>query len=162
MLDDYDARDPENGASYAEARNDFPAYVRRLQDDERGVGLAGDRVPESHRWLVEDGEIVAIVRVRHHIHHPHLAQIGGHIGYDVPPSQRGRGHAVAALRAGLARAAELGIPRVLVCADAANLASWRAIERCGGVLEREFFAPTENLLVRRYWIALGEAESRLE
>lgn len=39
---------------------------------------------------------------------------------------------VAALRAGLAHAAELGLERVLLYADTDNPASWRTIERCDG------------------------------
>ncbi len=87
MLDDYDAHDPEYGSKYAAACPDFGGYVQNLLDDERGlIGVA----PFSHRWLVGNGDtIVGVVRVRHHISTDFLANELGHIGYDVPPSQRG-------------------------------------------------------------------------
>jgi predicted acetyltransferase len=153
MLDDYDAHDPVNGEYYAPARGDFAAYVESLLKQERGEDLPSGYVPGSHRWLIDNaGEIVGIVRIRHHIDTPFLSVEAGHIGYDVPPSQRGRGYGVASLKAGLDRARELGIARVLVCADADNPASWRTIERCGGVLEVERFSEHYRVLVRRYWI----------
>jgi len=154
MLDDYDVHDPENGGDYAAARSDFVAYVQRLHDDERGfVGL----VPCSHRWLVSlQGAVVGVVRVRHKIHTDFLANEVGHIGYDVPPSHRGPGFGVAALKAGLERARELGLERVLLYADTDNPASWHTIERCGGVLEAERYSQHYHCLVRRYWITIPQ------
>ena len=159
MLDDYDARDPENGTFYAGAREGFGAYVESLRREERGEALPPGYAPQSHRWLVEageiiGGEIIGIVRVRHRVDTPFLAEEAGHIGYDVPPSRRGQGYGVASLMAGLARARELGLTEVLVFADAANPASWRTIERCGGVLEREAVSEHYGCLNRRYRIAL--------
>jgi len=160
MLDDYDARDPENGESYSSARADFAAYVQGLHDEERGIGLPAGCVPCSHRWLTDERrEIVGVARVRHTIDTPFLAEEAGHIGYDVPPSRRGRGHGVASLRAGLDEARRLGLARVLLCCDARNLASWRTIEACGGVLEREARSELFQCLVRRYWVEIAGAET---
>jgi predicted acetyltransferase len=150
MLADYDTHDPETGARYSRARADFAVYVQGLHDDEQGlVGI----VPHSHRWLVSPEEIVvAVVRVRHHIHTELLANEFGHIGYDVAPSYRRRGFGIAALQAGLAHAAELGLDRVLLYANSDNPASWRTIERCGGMLAAEQYSTYYQCLVRRYWI----------
>lgn len=154
MLDDYDLHDPKTGARYQHVRQDFAAYVQGLHNDEQGlVGI----VPHSHRWLLNQTEeiVVAVVRVRHHINSELLANEFGHIGYDVAPSYRGRGYGVAALQAGLAHAAELGLERVLLYADTDNPASWRTIERCGGVLTEERYHDHYGCLVRQYWIAVG-------
>jgi predicted acetyltransferase len=156
MLEDYAAHDPRNGEFYAREREDFPAYVHRLDDEEHGINLRPDGVPCSHRWLLEDGgDIVGIVRIRHNISTPLLAEEAGHIGYDVPPSFRGHGYGIACLRAGLEVARRLGLERVLLCADTDNPASWRTIEHCGGVFEKEFFSAYYQTLVRRYWIETG-------
>lgn len=155
VLDDYDAHDAVNSEHFSSARLDFGAYVRGLRNEELGLGLPAGFVPCSHRWLLDKrGEIVAIVRIRHSLDHPFLAEQGGHIGYDVPPSSRGRGYGRAALRAGLARAQELGLTRVLVCASADNAASCAVIESCGGLFERELHSDYFGCLVRRYWIEL--------
>lgn len=153
MLDDYDALDPENGGSYSFARTNFAAYIRGLHDEEQGFNLSVGYVPCSHRWLLDEiGDIAAIVRIRHNIDTPFLNSVGGHIGYDVPPSQRGKRYSIAALNAGLKEAKEIGLARVLVCADASNVASCRTIEGCGGVLEKEFMSEHWPTPVRRYWI----------
>jgi len=160
MLDDYDARDPENGEFYAAGRADFDAYVLSLLDMERGVNLPRGWVPCSNRWLVDDArEIVGVVRIRHNIDTPFLTEEAGHIGYDVPPSKRGRGHGVASLRAGLAEARRVGLTRVLLCANTGNLASWRTIEACGGVFEREFHSEFFGCAVRRYWIKVPQTQA---
>lgn len=153
MLTDYDRNDPTTGEYYAPARADFLAYVESLRNEENGIDLREGMVPCSHRWLLhESHDIVGIVRVRHNIGTEYLAIEAGHIGYDVPPSFRGQGFGLAALKAGLQRARELGIQRVLVCADTDNPASWRTIERCGGVLEAELMSKHYGSLYRRYWI----------
>ena len=114
------------------------------------------KTSEVSRFLVvsSQGAIVGVVRVRHHINTDFLAEEVGHIGYDVPPTHRRRGFGVAVLKAGLARAREIGLERVLLYADTDNPASWRTIERCGGVFDAERYSPLYNCLVRRYWITV--------
>ena len=81
-----------------------------------------------------------------------MLRAGGHIGYGIRPSARGRGLATWALQSVLARAPALGLRKVLVTCGDSNLASARVIEKTGGVLEdvRE----TELGFTRRYWITL--------
>jgi predicted acetyltransferase len=161
MWTDYAAHDPENGKLYVRGREDYPAYLQRLDDDEAGVSLPPGSVPCSHRWLLDDsGAILGAVRIRHNIGTKFLAEEIGHIGYDVPPSQRGLGHGIACLKSGLEIARNLGLERVLVCADTDNPASWRTIERCGGILEDERMSPYYKKLFRRYWIETGIAISQ--
>ena len=155
MLDDYAAHDPAEGEFFSRARPDFAAYVQSLNDEEQGINIPEGWVPCSHRWLLtESRDVAGTVRVRHNILLPYLAEEGGHIGYDVAPTFRGRGYAVQCLQAGLAVARTLGLTRVLVCADTDNPASWKTIEKCGGVLEREFYSNRFKCQVRRYWIEL--------
>jgi predicted acetyltransferase len=155
MLDDYAEHDPAEGDFFYPARPDFAAYVQSLQDEEQGLNLRPNWVPCSHRWLLNAaGDLIGLVRVRHNILPPFLAEEGGHIGYDVPPAFRGHGYAVHCLRAGLAVARTLGLTRVLLCADADNPASWKTIEKCGGVLEVERYSAYFKTRVRRYWIDL--------
>jgi predicted acetyltransferase len=156
MLEDYESHDPENGEFYARGRADFPAYVQSLADEEQGINLRPEWVPCSHRWLLDDtAAIVGIVRIRHNIEPKLLAEEGGHIGYDVPPSSRGHGYGIACLQAGLEEARRLRLARVLLCADTNNPASWRTIEHCGGVLEIEHYSSYYQTMVRRYWIETG-------
>ena len=38
-----------------------------------------------------DDKIVGVIDLRHHINHPILGTWGGHCGYSVRPSERGKG-----------------------------------------------------------------------
>ncbi|SDJ45915.1 Acetyltransferase (GNAT) domain-containing protein [Actinokineospora alba] len=75
-----------------------------------------------------------------------LTDFGGHIGYDIRPSARGRGHATALLAAALGVAHTYGIDRALLTCAPDNLASRRVIERNGGELDD--ISPAGRL---RYW-----------
>jgi predicted acetyltransferase len=107
-----------------------------------------DWVPHSTRWVVEGDEFLGSLSLRH-VLTPGLRAVGGHIGYSVRPSARGRGVATEGLRLMLPVAAGLGIDPVLVTCDDDNLASARVIERNGGVLEDVLRGK------RRYWIAIA-------
>ncbi|HEX7743914.1 MAG TPA: GNAT family N-acetyltransferase [Micromonosporaceae bacterium] len=105
-------------------------------------------VPSTTLWWIDGGEYLGRIAIRHRLT-PHLREAGGHIGYDVRPSARRRGHATAILREALPIARDLGLDAVLVTCDVDNVASRRVIERNGGRLEDErggklrFWVPTE-------------------
>ncbi|MGT2772271.1 GNAT family N-acetyltransferase [Streptococcus marimammalium] len=77
-----------------------------------------------------------------------LLQKGGHIGYSIRPSERGKGYAKEQLRQGLKLAKEKNIMSVLLTCHKDNLASKKTILSCGGIHEDT----REN--VERYWIDL--------
>lgn len=91
-------------------------------------------VTMSMYWWVEGETYLGRISIRHYLNE-HLREIGGHIGYDIRPSARRRGHATAMLAAALPRAAALGIDKALITCDEDNIGSRKAIERNGGVLE---------------------------
>ena len=94
-------------------------------------------VTGTYLWMVEDdpeAHVVGRISLRHTLT-PWLLEVGGHIGYAVRPSARGRGYATQALGLMLPVAAAHGIDPVLVTCDDANVASRRVIEANGGVLE---------------------------
>ena len=155
MLADFDAHSPDEAEFYAPARTDFAAYVQSLSDEERGENLRAGWVPCTHRWLLAPNDaIVGVARLRHRIDTPFLFKDGGHIGYDVAPSQRGQGFGHAALRAALGEAGVLGLDRVLVVTGAGNLASRAVIERHGGELEATSFSEFWDEDLCRYWITV--------
>ena len=115
----------------------FAGYVEQLQaqslpDSPRPAG----RVPCTTLWYVEGPVYLGRLAIRHRLT-PALLETGGHIGYDVRPSARRRGHATAMLRSALPVARGLGIDPALVTCDTGNVASRRVIEANGGVLEDE-------------------------
>jgi predicted acetyltransferase len=131
----------------------FATYVLRMGDSAaESTWLPAGIVPATFRWWVDDAEYLGRLSIRHSLT-PWLLDYGGHIGYVVRPSARGRGHATRMLAAALPLAADLGIDPVLVTCDDTNLASRRVIEANGGVFEDR---RGEKL---RFWISTGERVS---
>ncbi|HZL65030.1 MAG TPA: GNAT family N-acetyltransferase [Thermoleophilia bacterium] len=104
-------------------------------------------VPQTWLWWVAGDEFLGRLSIRHRLT-PHLLVEGGNIGFEVRPSARRQGHATAMLAVALPLAVGMGIGRVRLDCDAANLASRLVIEKNGGVLDEErdgtlyFWVPT--------------------
>ena len=130
-----------------EAFADFTDEIRaqRLEATPRPDGF----VPDTELWLIDGDEFLGRIGIRHRLT-PFLLEVGGHIGYDVRPSARRRGHATAMLRDALIVARDLGIERALLTCDAGNTASRAVIEGAGGVFEDE----REGKL--RFWVATAD------
>lgn len=127
----------------------FATYVRRVRmDAEPAAPRPEGFVPATTLWWVEGDEYLGRIAIRHSLT-PWLLEQGGHIGYDVRPSARRRGHATAMLRAALPVARDLGVDPALITCDHDNVASRRVIETCGGVFEDR---RTDKL---RYWVPTG-------
>jgi predicted acetyltransferase len=138
---------------YQPALDDFPAYLRALLDGARGVGLPPGRVPFSTFWLTSGRRPIGRSSVRHHLT-PELEEEGGHVGYDIRPSERLKGYGKLILRLTLAEAGKLGLSRALLTCDADNLASAKVIERNGGRLQDRAVSKRSGKLISRYWIEL--------
>lgn len=108
-------------------------------------------MPASTRWLVDDGEFIGRVSVRHQLTEK-LLQEGGHIGYGIRPSKRKMGYGTKILELALPLAKSLVIDKALLTCNDENLGSQKIIEKNGGVLENKVQLPTK--LERRYWISL--------
>lgn len=130
----------------------FAAWVARLirQSDE-SIPVPAGRVHATYWWIVEGDTYLGAITLRHRLTED-LLRVGGHIGYGLRPTARGRGLAGWALGEVLPYARKRGLDRVLITCSDANLASARTIERNGGVLED--IRETEIGLTRRYWIDL--------
>ena len=126
----------------------FAAYVAGLQARARPeTPRPPGYVPDTVLWFGEGTEFIGRLSIRHELTEI-LREMGGHIGYDVRPSERRRGHATEMLRQALPMAAALGLDPVLITCDVANIGSRKVIEANGGVLENErhgklrFWVPT--------------------
>lgn len=149
----------ETPEAIAAIEADPEGFVRLLLDPPTTIvlpdGSLGSRVPETVFWFVEDGAFLGLVGVRHALNAV-LERWGGHIGYSVRPSARGRGHASAMLAHALAYArTDLGLQKVLLTVNTTNAASIRVIQKHGGVLADTIPHPwIEGDRGHRYWIDL--------
>lgn len=135
------SRDPSN----------FEEMLVFLEEHEKGVGLPKGWVSDSTFWLIDDrNRVLGAVNIRHELSE-FLFNAGGHIGYGIRPSERGKGYATVLLRLSLVEAKKLGIEEVLVVCDAWNIASERTILRNGGRADVNYIEEDGNV-IRRYWI----------
>ena len=123
----------------------FSSFVAQLRAEETAEPPEG-WVRSSTFWWVDGSSYLGRIAVRHELN-DHLREVGGHIGYDVRPSARRRGHATAMLRGVIPHARTLGVEPALVTCDDDNLGSIRVIETCGGRLEDLRSGK------RRYWVS---------
>lgn len=144
----------------------FAEWVARLRrEGDESVPPAPGLVHAAYWWIVDHEDVtqedvaredmvLGAISLRYALT-DFLLQAGGHIGYSVRPSARGRGAASFALRTVLGVARRRHLDSVLITCDDDNTASARVIEKHGGVLEDVRDTPIG--LKRRYWIALQVA-----
>lgn len=130
--------------------------ISALRKDPATCQETGVEVP-SHMFLAvreSDDRVVGVIDLRHHIDHPILGSWGGHCGYSVRPSERGKGYASEMLRLNIRKARELGIEKMLVTCDEKNPASEKTILSNGGVFEKTI--EVDGTTIKRYWISTGD------
>lgn len=139
------------------ALEDFPAFVRELEEEAQGIDLPPGVVPQQTYWLLrqdEDGAaILGEIRLRPELPPP-FEQYHGHIGYNIRPSQRGKGYATLQLALVLQEARRHGLSRVMLTIDGDNPPSVRVIEKNGGTLDYQRPSPESGELLSCYWIEL--------
>jgi len=85
----------ENGFGNAGHDIDFKDFGQFLQaqiDMSHGVGLDPNKfVPQTRYWLFVDSKPVGIGKLRRFLNE-RLRVLGGHIGYTIRPSERGKGY----------------------------------------------------------------------
>ena len=106
----------------------------------------------TYLFLDSMQRLAGALSIRHMLNDA-LLKTGGHIGYGIRPSCRGKGWAPYMLALGLEEAKKMGLERVLITCLDTNLASAATIEACGGILDNKI-PDGEGALNRRYWISL--------
>lgn len=134
----------------SELEKDFSAYIQQQLDEAKGEGLPEGYVPHTIYWLVEDDQYLGRVDIRHTLTDS-LKKLGGHIGYDIRPTQRRKGYGSLVLKLALQKAKQLGITDALVTCDVDNIGSNKIIQKNGGKLEGTKKV-SDTLTKNHYWI----------
>ncbi len=137
---------------YSELECDFKAFVC-TQLNRAHTPLRPEYVPDSIFWLVNGGEFVGHVSLRRKLT-AFLKTFGGHIGYEIRPSQRRRGYGKLICKLVLEEARAIGLKRVLITCDDTNIASSKIIETNGGILQDVTLLDWRTVPTRRYWIEI--------
>jgi predicted acetyltransferase len=140
-------------SGFALPGDDPEAFLARVERFEAGEDLPENRVRMTWFWLLRGDRIVASSRIRHELI-PTLLLDGGHIGYEVRPSERRRGIGSELLRRTLDEARHIGLRRVLLTTETTNLGSIGVILANGGAFEDTSVSPNTGRTMNRYWIPL--------
>ena len=120
---------------------DYEMWLKKLEEDYARIPDE-KKVPARTYFLVREGDnrIIGMINIRLALNES-LRKYGGHIGYSIRPTERGK-----------------GIDKVLMDADKDNPASWRTMEALGGVNIRGFYdEKNAHCIVRNYEINVDES-----
>jgi predicted acetyltransferase len=153
MADEFHAAG-EYYSHHETARRNFGVFLHEVENMAKGRNLPSGIVPMTTYWLVAAGTmILGESRLRHRLT-PSLSVEGGHIGYAIRPSARGKGYGTQILALTLVKVRAMGLERVMVTCDMDNIPSARIIEKNGGVLSGQAISPHSGKQVSQYWIQL--------
>ena len=137
--------------SIPKLEENFEVLLQQYRDAAEGKNLKPGFVPWSMFWLEDGGAFIGATSIRHELN-DHLLREGGHVGYDVRPSMRGRGLGNKILELTIPKARELGVQKILVTCSENNIASRKVIEKNGGVLENSVPMGDGKPNMLRFWI----------
>ncbi len=134
----------------------YEAWVEQLERASDPATCPADHAPALTYFGMResDGCIMGMIDLRLELN-DHLRTHGGHIGYAVRPTERGKHYATEMLRAALKTYKERGISELLLICNKKNAASAKVIINCGGVLKDEIYSDTDHEVLQRYTIELG-------
>ena len=149
MMAEFEQTQSAHDGGFWDAENFvYEEWLKNNQDNEMGINLPEGWVPDIQLVAFSiDGQAVGFLNIRLCLN-DFLLEEGGHIGYSIRPSVRGKGYAKESLRQGLQVAKEKNIKKALVTCSTENPASRAVIVANGGVFE-----DVRNG-VERYWIDL--------
>ncbi len=124
--------------------DDYEGWLEKLKEDANREP-SEEKVPALAFFLVREADkrIVGMSSVRLALNEK-LKNYGGHIGYAIRPTERGKGYNNFNLYLGLKVCDEHGIETVFMDADLINPASWKTMEFFGGKRVREYFDDVES------------------
>lgn len=119
--------------------DNYEGWLAKLKEDCTRE-ISEETVPSRTFFLVRDTDlrIVGMINIRLALNEQ-LSRYGGHIGYSIRPTERGKGYNRINLYLGLKVCDAYGIRKAFLDADLNNPASWRTMEALGGVRVRQYY-----------------------
>lgn len=133
---------------------DFDGYLEDWQQ-KRTEPRPNGKVPATLLFLFDDDKFIGFYDIRHYLN-DFLRTQGGHIAYQIIPSERGKGYVKQGLKLVLSWCHDkLGLDEVMLSCNAENHASDRAMtsvmNEVGG--HRDPDIKLDNHIERRVWIS---------
>lgn len=130
--------------------DNYDGWLEKLEEDYTRVP-SEEHVPAKTFFLIResDNKIIGMINIRLALNEK-LSKYGGHIGYGIRPSERGKGYNKINLYLGLKVCNDYGIDKVFMDADLDNPASWKTMEALGGKRINEYFNVDVQCMVVDY------------
>jgi len=133
---------------YKKGLENFSEYLTDLHNYSNGIDLPEGEIMTSTFWLIDNNEVVGVVRLRHQ-----EDKYSGHIGADISPYQRKKGYGTQMLKLAVEEAAKIGIDEAIVTCNVENIASKTIIEKNNGKFLGSIFDEEENENLYKFSIA---------
>lgn len=142
----YDS-DIHGSGSLRRYADDYEGWLLKLEKDYANP-VSEETVPARTYFLVRntDNKIIGMNNIRLALNKK-LEEHGGHIGYSIRPTERGKGYNNLNLYLALKICDKYGIETAMLSADIDNPASWKTMEQLGGVRIKEFYEDNDLLVV---------------
>lgn len=99
----------------------------------------------------ENGHVYGGINLRHELKGK-LFEIGGHVGYGIRPSERGKGYGTLQLKLLIEKMNEMGIKNALITCRENNIKSKKTMEKFIGYADSLVPSMYEGIMEYRYWI----------
>lgn len=131
-----------NGLYKAINEDTFEDWLRFIESGDRATFI-----------VLDTDKLVGITNIRY-VLNDYLRRGGGHIGYNIRPSERRKGYAEKTLKLALKNAYQNGLREVRVDCHKGNIASMKTIEACGGEFIKEEYNEDRKCILLKYKIDL--------
>ena len=113
-----------SGLANLEESSSYEEWIQEKENEKSGINLREGFVPATTLFLkrLSDNKICGSISIRHELNE-FLLNFGGHIGYSVTPSERGKGYGKLQLKKAIEEAKKLNITSCLITADVENIAN---------------------------------------
>ena len=143
----------EMGNAYRNGES-FESMIKRLKDRSQGKNIAKLDVPSSMKWIIENGEVVGTIDLRHLLNKSYFKRLG-HVAYYIHHQKRNRGYATKALSLAIKWYKKMPINKILITCYSDNEASKKVILKNGGILEKATPDKQSNKTINRYLININ-------
>lgn len=127
----YDNGEMSISASNGMSTMDYEEWLEKLKNDEEGKNIEWG-ISETY-ILVDNNKVLGMLNIRYTLTNKR-AEIYGHIGYGVRPSERKKGMATYMLKEALIKCKQRGMTEVILGCYEDNIGSAKTITNNGGIL----------------------------